>query len=448
MTIIILKMKRVPHFILLLFLFFLFHFFNAYSETVKKTINIQLTGGQTKELNPLTDCNVSGTLNWGFSWNASGDDCTIISSMEVNPYAYNDAWYNKFSVTGKATGDKTLKCFFALSWGGSYKDIIVEYKIKVTSSLIPEELSINVGDNYKITPQGSSVTGVNWSSSNTSVVSIITQSPCVIHGQSAGTSTVTLNGKIQKYPFPDVSFSTICLVHVKDVIKVSSINLSSNTKEITAGQSFQLSATVLPSNATNKSVAWSSSNTSVATVSTNGLVTGVSVGSAVITCAAQDGSGVKATCSVTVKAPTVLVSQITLNESNKELKKNETFQLTATVVPSNATNKSVTWSSSNTSVATVSTNGLVTAVGEGNATITCTAQDGSGVKATCNVAVKSNVLITQISIPSSRSVTPNGTATLTPTITPSNATNQSLKWSSSDNSIATVNTSVRDKKVA
>ena len=86
----------------------------------------------------------------------------------------------------------------------------------------------------------------------------------------------------------------------------------------------------------------------------------------------------------------VMVSQITLNATNKELTAGQTFQLSATVLPSNATNNSVTWSSNNTSVATVSTNGLVTAVADGSATITCTAQDGSGVKASCNISVSSS----------------------------------------------------------
>jgi hypothetical protein len=91
---------------------------------------------------------------------------------------------------------------------------------------------------------------------------------------------------------------------------VTQITLNATNKEITLGQSFQLSATVFPSNATNKSVTWSSSSTPVATVDNTGLVTGVGLGNAVITCEAQDGSGVMATCNVTVKASTVPVGNI------------------------------------------------------------------------------------------------------------------------------------------
>ena len=175
---------------------------------------------------------------------------------------------------------------------------------------------------------------------------------------------------------------------IENEVLVTSITLNASAKELTTGQTFQLSATVAPSNATNKSVTWSSSNTSVANVSNTGLATAVAAGSAIITCEAQDGSGVKATCNITVKAATVAVTNITLNATSKELTEGETFQLSATVAPSNATNKNVTWSSSNTSVANVSNTGLATAVAAGSATITCEAQDGSGVKATCAVTVK------------------------------------------------------------
>lgn len=175
---------------------------------------------------------------------------------------------------------------------------------------------------------------------------------------------------------------------IENKVPVTGITLNATSQELNAGQTFQLSATVAPSNATNKSVKWSSSKSSVATVSSTGLVTAVAAGSATITCEAQDGSGVKATCNITVKAATVAVTGITLNATSKELTTGQTFQLSATVAPSNATNKNVTWNSNKTSVATVSSNGLVTAVAAGSATITCEAQDGSGVKATCSIIVK------------------------------------------------------------
>ena len=220
-------------------------------------------------------------------------------------------------------------------------------------------------------------------------------------------------------------------------VSVNQITLNAQNKEIAEGQTFQLSATVLPSNATNKDVTWSSNNTSVATVNNHGLVTGVGVGNAVITCQAQDGSGVKSTCNVTVNASTGLVTQITLNATSKTINKGDTYQLSATISPSNAANKNVTWSSDKPSVATVDNNGLVTGVGGGDAVITCEAQDGSGVKATCNVKVE--VLATEMTLNASNIVLTVGqTFRLSKTVVPSDATYNRVKWSSDNTSVATV----------
>jgi uncharacterized protein YjdB len=187
-------------------------------------------------------------------------------------------------------------------------------------------------------------------------------------------------------------YSNDCLIDVcviPKAIPVNKITLSQTSATLTKGQTLQLTASVQPTNATNKEVAWTSSNKNVATVSSTGLVTAVAAGTATITCTANDGSGVKATCSVTVKPDIILVNKITLNQISATLTTGGTLQLTATVLPENATDKTVTWSTSNKNVATVSNTGLVMAVAEGTATITCTANDGSGVKATCTVTVES-----------------------------------------------------------
>ena len=179
-------------------------------------------------------------------------------------------------------------------------------------------------------------------------------------------------------------------------VPVLAINLNLTSYEMSPGNTVQLSATVYPANATNKSVKWSSNNSAIATVDDNGLVTAVAGGSAAITCEALDGTGVKATCMVTVNETTVLVSQIILNATTLEITQGDTFQLTATVLPSNATNKSLKWTSSNDSVVTVNSNGLVNGVKPGSAVIVCEAQDGSNVWKMCNVNVKAPVIIDAI----------------------------------------------------
>ena len=169
-------------------------------------------------------------------------------------------------------------------------------------------------------------------------------------------------------------------------VPVNAIILSETSITIQPNETRTITASVLPDNASNKNVTWSSSNTSIATVDQTGKVTAKAVGSCTITCSATDGSGVKAECAVTVGR---LVTDITLSQTSLSLTipGTTTKTLTATVKPTNATNKNVTWASSDTSIATVE-NGKVTAIAAGTCTITCSATDGSGVKAECAVTVK------------------------------------------------------------
>ena len=173
----------------------------------------------------------------------------------------------------------------------------------------------------------------------------------------------------------------ICVSSI--TLNASSITLNLNSNVNTKQLSVE---SILPANATNKTVSWFSSNESVATVSSNGLVTAKSEGSATITCKANDECGVYTTCAVIV-ANQIPVEGITLNYTSLDMEIGDTKSLVATVLPSNATNKSVSWESNKEWVAIVDENGVVTAKSGGNATITCKAKDGSGKTATCNVNV-------------------------------------------------------------
>ena len=144
-----------------------------------------------------------------------------------------------------------------------------------------------------------------------------------------------------------------------------------------------LTATVNPENASNKNVTWSSSDPSVVSV-VNGYIVALKTGRATITVKTEDG-GKTATCEVTVNTKTVPVTSVSLDKTSVELIEGDVITLTATINPSNASNKNVTWSSSNPSVATVS-NGKVTALKVGNATITVKTEDGDRI-ATCEVTV-------------------------------------------------------------
>lgn len=165
---------------------------------------------------------------------------------------------------------------------------------------------------------------------------------------------------------------------------VTGISLEYNNLKIVNGSSKNLIATITPSNATNKNVIWSTSNSSVCTVN-NGHITAKSLGNAVITAKSEDGN-YTATCSVEVSNEELIhVTGVSISDSTKTVKVGKTMTLTATVSPSDATNKSVTWSSNNTNVATVSS-GTVRGVAEGSATISVTTDDG-GYSASCLVTV-------------------------------------------------------------
>ena len=168
--------------------------------------------------------------------------------------------------------------------------------------------------------------------------------------------------------------------------QVTGVSLSQTSIGMNSGTTQQLSATVAPSSAFNKEVAWTSSDESVATVDQNGLVSAVAGGTCTITATSTDGSGVSATCSVSV---TQMVTSIMLSPRTLFLHLDEYVRLTATVLPETAANRNVVWSSSNENVATVR-GGRVDAYDYGTSVITCTAADGSGVYAKCVVYVIQN----------------------------------------------------------
>jgi uncharacterized protein YjdB len=169
------------------------------------------------------------------------------------------------------------------------------------------------------------------------------------------------------------------------VIPVSGVSMDKTTSTINAGSTGQLTVTVTPADATNQSVNWTSDNTAVATVSGNGLVTGVALGTANITATTADG-GYTATCVITVQPAPVVVTGVNIRKGKYTVTAGSSYLLTATITPETATNQSVTWSSSNTAVATISDSGLVTGISTGTAYITATTVEG-GFTATCVVTV-------------------------------------------------------------
>ena len=224
---------------------------------------------------------------------------------------------------------------------------------------------------------------------------------------------------------------------------VNSVTVSPASATLDPNDTQQLTATVdaTPASA-DKSVTWSSSDPSVATVSESGLVTAVAQGTATITATSNLDNTKSGTCSVTVNAPAapIPVTAIALNKSTTNIAIGDSETLTIIYTPAEAnTGKAVTWTSSNTSVATVDNSGKVIGVTVGTATITATSTTDASITASCAVTVQA-VAVTGVSInPTSANLQIGGSTDLTYTILPANATDKSVSWSSSNTSVATVN---------
>ena len=238
-----------------------------------------------------------------------------------------------------------------------------------------------------------------------------------------------------------VSFAiTACGPEEDPEVAVTGISVSQSSLTMEPGGTANLTATVSPSNATDKTVTWSTSNQSVVTVS-GGTVTAVGEGTATITATA---SGKTASCTVTVNKKVIAVTSVTLDKTEAELKVGEEITLSATVKPDDATDKTVSWTTSSADIATVD-NGKVIAVAVGEATITAKA---GGKEATCKITVKPTE-VESIELDKTEAELENGgTLTLTATVKPDDATDKTVTWISSDETIATVEDGTMTAKAA
>ncbi|MDO4789916.1 MAG: Ig-like domain-containing protein [Porphyromonas sp.] len=216
----------------------------------------------------------------------------------------------------------------------------------------------------------------------------------------------------------------------KDPVLVTNVTLNKTSLEIFKGTTEQLTATVTPADAENKDLTWSSSKSNIASVDKTGKVTAIAVGETDITATA---GGKVATCKVVVLA--VPVSGITLNKTSHEMKIGEEVVLQAAVTPDNAEDKTITWESSNKAVATVSNDGKVVALSEGETNITAKAGAQSAV---CKVKVNP-IAVESVNInKTSLKMTVGERVKLSAEVLPANATHKTITWSSSNDNVAVV----------
>ena len=338
-------------------------------------------------------------------------------------------------VIGKKAGKTTIKAEGENNKQAKCTVTVKATKIPATSIQIsPVSKTLKVGETVNFTatikPNNATNKTVKWKSSNGGVASIHSETG-KLTARKIGKATITAsttNGKT----------ATATVTIVSQNVEPTGISVNQRNVTLNVGQTAQLSATVLPTYANNKTVTWKSSNGGVASVhSTSGKVTARKVGTATITASTKNGK--TATVTVTVKSTNVSPTSISINQRSVTLNVGQTAQLSATVLPTNATNKAVTWKSSNGGVASVySTSGKVTARKVGTATITASTVNGK----TATVTVTVKPLPTSITIENNRVTTEEGQSVqLKVKITPSSATNATITWTSSDTSVATVNSS-------
>lgn len=219
-------------------------------------------------------------------------------------------------------------------------------------------------------------------------------------------------------------------------VAVSGVALNKKVATVNVGKKVTVKATVTPANADNKTLVWTSSNTKIATVS-NGVVKGVKAGRVIITAKTTDGSNISATCTVTVKQP---VTRISLSKK-ATMYTGKKLTLKAKVNPANASNKALTWKSSNTKIAKVASNGVVTGVKAGTVKITATAKDGSRKPATCTVTVRQSV--SKITLSKTNVVLPKkgSSYNVRVTVAPKNAYNKNVAVKSAKTKVAKVSAS-------
>ncbi len=237
-------------------------------------------------------------------------------------------------------------------------------------------------------------------------------------------------------------FGTLIITISNQAVSITSISVTGeggSATITTTNGTLQLSAAILPANATNKSITWSINNgTGQATINSSGRVTAVANGTVTAIATANDGSGVSGSLVITITNQSIHVTGITVTGAGGATTistDNGILQLTANVLPANATNKNVSWSLTNgTGQATINSSGLVSAVANGSVTAIATALDGSGISGSLVINITNQItLVTGITVTGTGGATTittdNGTLQLIASVLPAYATNKSVTWS-------------------
>ncbi|MFT8314004.1 MAG: Ig-like domain-containing protein, partial [Clostridium sp.] len=369
----------------------------------------------------------SNAANKGVTWSTSNSKVATVSNGVVTAVGKGTAIITVTTVDGKKTA----------SYSVAVNPVIqAAPAVKVTSIVLnkaADNLTLGELDNlfaYEfLSSSNSPYQPITWKTSNSRVATVSSMGQVITVGPGTAVISATAGGKTAK-----------CTVTVSNPVPVKSISLNKTALNLSLGSMDNLYANILPFEANGSSVIWKTSNSKVATVSYNGVVKAIGLGKATITATTQDGSK-SVSCSINV-TPTVKVRSVALNTNTSTLTVGDISYLYATIAPSTAVNKNVIWTTSNSKVAVVDSNGNVTAIGAGTATITATTVDGgktSSCIVTVNVAVKLPALSSITLNKTSDTLAVGTTDNLNAVLNPYNTAYQAIGWTTSNPKVALVN---------
>lgn len=379
--------------------------FNPSSYTMK-------TGDTYKPVMVLNPTDTTDTFTW-----SSFD--TKIATVDANGV-----------ITAKASGDTFITATSTSGKMGILRIYVQDPVAEVT--IDTKSKTIKKGQSFTITPTFRPATAYNknitWTSDDPSIAKVEVGE----NGYSAVVTGVKGGKTVIIGVTEDGGKVVHCIVTVTET--VTSVTVSPKSYYLKLGNTFTVKASVKTDSATNKGVTWSTGNKSIATVTSGGKVKGKKVGTTTITAKAKDGSGKTASCTVRVVRK---VTSVRLNKYTARVFVGKTITLKKYISPSNATVKTCTWSSSNSSIASVS-GGRVYGIAPGMVRIKCTATDGSGKSATCLVSVVEPVAATGVSAAKPELIVAKGRKIPSGlSISPANSTD-SMKYYSDDKYVATV----------
>lgn len=371
--------------------------------------------------------------------------CNFSNYKVIDPDSNSSVISYKFNLQNLIGTKYTSEPYYFFYDVASYKDTSLNPQKKLSIQEHENRMDINKDEALKlhvdIFSDDICYDNLVWVSSDESIATV----------DQDGNVTATGIGTAYIYATEDTTdeLYDYCIVNVVDDVPVSNLSLDYTTLDLRPGESHQLIATVEPENALDKTLTWSSSDESIATVDKNGLITAKKAGTVSITATSNYDPSITATCYLTVTDPKV--ESIKISGLPSKIAVGNSFKLKAIISPTNATNKEVTWKSSNTNYATVTSNGVVKikSAGAGKTVkITVTAKDGSNVKKTITIKIP-KVRVTKIKVKATKTTVVAGKSTRVKAyFTPTNATNKNVTWKSSNTKYATVSSTglVRTKK--